>query len=1221
MTRRSNELGFDSQADALSSIHRSTTEHAAVLDNALADLNDAVARADKDRGRVVAEADAALAAMIRSIATGASDTRSDIDGAFESKASKARESSASQQAAARLAHERLIGKAKSRREEAIWLADTVHESELRKELARHKELLEAANDQVVLAQTLSGQLVALTGRPTSKNQGSEPVQAGSQEAVLLRMDEAVQAVERLRKGWMGKLIQGRRKRGELEQSAEHAVGLALTSAGNLMAAENELHANRVGELKRKHGEQIGYADREFRLARQNSDKATGAAIRESSEAQSSRLRELEDRRSRDTAQLEKWIETHERIGREQHGAKVDAASGWHADRVGYGKEMYAAELATASAGLIEQAVPARNVLRDIQVACAQRHIAWEKLAASPQPGEVPWLVPIGHARLDIGQNMQKAQECDREKLDLPDVIETPAVLGLPGNRSFAIEHDHASRDQALDALRAVSLRVLASFPAGKARFLVADPVGLGQSFAGFMSLSDQEPSAVGRRIWTDPVQIERQLTDMTEHMETVIQKYLRSDFETIEEYNKAAGEIAEPYRFVLIADVHAALTENGAAKLNSIIESGPKCGVYVFLSHDTNATIPEPLQEGLRGSRTVRVKLDNGIARIADQRFEHAEFALESTPSDDTFTAILERVAEAGSKADRVEVPFDRLAPEDENQWSRTCNDELVIPIGRSGARRIQELRLGAGTRQHALIAGRTGSGKSTLLHVIITAAAKWYSPSELEMYLIDFKKGVEFKAYADGSMPHVRAVAMESDREFGLSVLKRLDEELIRRGEMFRRFGAQNLASARSSMPDQHLPRTMLLIDEFQEFFTEDDDVAAQAALLLDRLVRQGRAFGIHVLLGSQTLAGAFSLARSTLGQIGIRIALQCAEADSYLILGDDNNAARLLERPGEAIYNDAGGMIEGNSPFQIAWLPDDQRDASLSTLPTALTNTIAAPVVFEGNRPAELDVSTKAFVQAFPKRATPRALLGDSVMIAPPTSVSLERRAGSNLLIVSKQPEAGLGMLTSATVTAGATAGCRVIVIDPTPSDDALSGRVAEAVKAAGLKDVEIVGAADAHRVVREVHDLVEDRGDEGGDPVLLIMCGLHRLRSIRKQDDYSFSLDEAVASPDKDFAAVLRDGPAACIWTMAWCDTLASLERTLDRSVVREFGIRAVTQMGASDSAGLLDSSIASTLGANRAILVDEDSGVMQKFRPMDLPDEHVARCAGNILKEGS
>ena len=43
---------------------------------------------------------------------------------------------------------------------------------------------------------------------------------------------------------------------------------------------------------------------------------------------------------------------------------------------------------------------------------------------------------------------------------------------------------------------------------------------------------------------------------------------------------------------------------------------------------------------------------------------------------------------------------------------------------------------------------------------------------------------------------------AVESDREFGLSVLERIDEELVERGEIFRRLGVQNLQGI--GHPDQ---------------------------------------------------------------------------------------------------------------------------------------------------------------------------------------------------------------------------------------------------------------------------------------------------------------------------------------------------------------------------------------------------------------------------------
>ena len=104
--------------------------------------------------------------------------------------------------------------------------------------------------------------------------------------------------------------------------------------------------------------------------------------------------------------------------------------------------------------------------------------------------------------------------------------------------------------------------------------------------------------------------------------------------------------------------------------------------------------------------------------------------------------------------------------------------------------------------------------------------------------------------------------IAVESEREFGLSVLQRLDAELKHRGDLFRDLACRtSTATARPTDGQDRLPRILLIVDEFQEFFVEDDKIAQEAALLLDRLVRQGRAFGIHVLLGSQTLGGAYSL------------------------------------------------------------------------------------------------------------------------------------------------------------------------------------------------------------------------------------------------------------------------------------------------------------------------------------------------------------------------
>ena len=125
------------------------------------------------------------------------------------------------------------------------------------------------------------------------------------------------------------------------------------------------------------------------------------------------------------------------------------------------------------------------------------------------------------------------------------------------------------------------------------------------------------------------------------------------------------------------------------------------------------------------------------------------------------------------------------------------------------------------------------------MLHALITSASLRYSPEQVQFYLIDFKKGVEFQSYANPGLPHASIIAIESEREFGLSVLERLDQELRRRGDIYRNLGVQDLAGFRAKEPNTPMPRILLAIDEFQELFVEDDKIAQDSSLLLDRLVR----------------------------------------------------------------------------------------------------------------------------------------------------------------------------------------------------------------------------------------------------------------------------------------------------------------------------------------------------------------------------------------------
>lgn len=892
---------------------------------------------------------------------------------------------------------------------------------------------------------------------------------------------------------------------------------------------------------------------------------------------------------------------------------------------------------------------------------------WETLAGPAwQPAEeIPTGLKIGDYQLRLGD---LCGTTPGERLAAEDAVYAlPAVLPFPRTPSLLLKAGGAGREQAVAILQVAMLRLLTQLPPGDVRFTIFDPVGLGENFAAFMHLADYDDLLISHRIWTEAEHIEQQLANLTEHMENVFQKYLRNEFESIEDYNERAGEVAEPYRILIVANFPAGFSERAAQRLASIAASGARCGVFTLASVDMRQPLPGGFDlSQLDGLATV---LDWREGRFRNDALgrESIPLAIDPPPPAALFASLIRRVGEVSKDVRRVEVPFHRIVPREEAYWTGDSRGAIDVPLGRAGATKLQHLRLGQGTSQHVLVAGKTGSGKSTLLHVIVTDLALRYSPDEIEFYLIDFKKGVEFKTYAAHRLPHARVIAIESDREFGTSVLERLDAILKERGDLFRREGVQDIKSFRDARPDVRMPRILLIVDEFQEFFVEDDRYSQSASLLLDRLVRQGRAFGIHILLGSQTLGGAYSLARTTIGQMAVRIALQCSETDAHLILSEENSAARLLTRPGEAIYNDANGLLEGNNPFQVAWLDDDQRDGFLDRIGQLVAERGTRwpePIVFEGNIPADpsrndelcelVESAAKGPAEGADGSAPPRAWLGEAVAITGPASVVFSRRSGANLLIVGQDADAALGILATslialtsqATRAAGSQAanGAAGSAAVPdslpamTPPPHAADAQAPAADAGRGLSafylfaedsesairrrwsgtldlvpgQVRLVGSAGAGAVVAEIAADVVRRRDErqAAPPVFVLIDDISRFRELRKSDDdFGFGgFDrEKTVSPGQLFAAVLRDGPAVGVHVIVWCDSYNNVERWFSRQLLREFEMRVVFQMSAGDSSNLIDLPAASRLGTNRAILYSDERGTSEKFRPYGPPSQ--------------
>jgi hypothetical protein len=417
-----------------------------------------------------------------------------------------------------------------------------------------------------------------------------------------------------------------------------------------------------------------------------------------------------------------------------------------------------------------------------------------------------------------------------------------------------------------------------------------------------------------------------------------------------------------------------------------------------------------------------------------------------------------------------------------------------------------------------------------------------------------------------------------------------------------------------------------MLIIDEFQELFVEDDKLAQDCSLVLDRLVRQGRAFGMHVLLGSQTLGGSYSLPRATMGQMAVRVALQCNEADSSLILSEDNTAARLLTRPGEAIYNDANGMVEGNHPFQVVWLGDSRKD--IPELPR---------LVFDGNDAADPDANTllrelidTGTIDGKPPVA-PMAWLGDAIAIKDPTVAAFRRQGGTNLLIVGQREDLATSILSMATVSLAAGSdpypggaigkASRFVLFEPAIAEehpDTMLSRLTEFLP----HEIEVVSRLGVVDAFRDVAAEVQRRLDEqilDAESVFVVIRDLARFREIRRnENDFGFSMSgEQEASPAQQLVTILKDGPTVGIHAVIWCDSLTNLQRTFERGTLKEFELRVLFQMSGTDSSQLVENPAAGRLGQQRALFVQEETGTLEKFRPYQFPsDEWLTKLSARL-----
>ncbi|WP_454852426.1 FtsK/SpoIIIE domain-containing protein [Promicromonospora soli] len=453
------------------------------------------------------------------------------------------------------------------------------------------------------------------------------------------------------------------------------------------------------------------------------------------------------------------------------------------------------------------------------------------------------------------------------------------------------------------------------------------------------------------------------------------------------------------------------------------------------------------------------------------------------------------------------------------------------------------------------LVAGAVGQGKSNLLLTQIHNLAARYSPDDLEMYLIDMKHGVEFARLGPGPgreafLPHVKVLGIHADRTFGVAVLRHLNQELVARSQVFKQMDVTDIAQ----IPPEGLaglprpPRMLVVLDEFQVLLDGDDDLAAEAVALMERIARIARSYGVHLVFSTQTLDGAPKLTAkrdSIFGQVPLRIALKTTSNDSQVVLGAGNTAAAGLQFRGQAILNDNYGAAGDNQQIQVAHAdPYVLADLRRELWERAGGGRVAAPRVFHLAEPANLPTTLGALEPRLDVTGAPSAWAGMPVAVTEqPATIPVRHEPGAGVFIVGDGPADALGVMTGLTIStvlaqsAGARAEVpRVVLLDATAADPAtVEGKRAltDVLFAAGCSVEHVTSHELITARVFALRDQIRDRQSLG--PMLVLGYGLHAVAGMTQNPE---GLMESPAGALDD---VLKHGPGAGVVTFAWWNRL--------------------------------------------------------------------------------
>lgn len=473
-------------------------------------------------------------------------------------------------------------------------------------------------------------------------------------------------------------------------------------------------------------------------------------------------------------------------------------------------------------------------------------------------------------------------------------------------KSLYIEHEKDGQ-----FLREMLMRLLSSASLVQLEVILVDALSLGGIFNLARRLLDKDNDFIyQQRILTESEEIKEALKHLYEYLKVNLQQKL-AGYKDFAHYNNEIKEDKLPLKALFLSGVDA-LSSDALYYLEKIMRFGSKNGVlsFVNLESEKNNKSAEDLKRYAEffKDRTSFERLKYLNVEVIN------DHGIQSQHMKDFATKI--KAYYEQKKQVKREL---RDLQKEQDFWAESSQSKVSVPVGWDINHNEVCFEIG-GAQNHTLICGRSGSGKSNFLHVLIQNLAFYYAPNEVQLFLLDYKEGVEFNAYAkDAILEHARLVSVASSVGFGVSFLSWLDKETKKRGELFKQFNVKDLSDYRKH---GEMPRLIVVIDEFQVLFSDSATKEKERVeAYLNTILKKGRSYGVHLILATQTMRGTDSN-KSLMAQIANHIALPMDAEDSESVLSDD--VACELVRP-EGIFNNNGGHKKYHTKMSIPKAPDD--------------------------------------------------------------------------------------------------------------------------------------------------------------------------------------------------------------------------------------------------------------------------------------------------------